>query len=106
MPAVKDNLHSAWLLPVFDEYMVGYTDRTVIIDPQHSKKLEGAAGALLNNSLVIDGRIVGTWKRTLKKDAVAIELKLLTSLNKAQNRALDHAVGRYDRFLGMPVIMT
>jgi hypothetical protein len=105
MPPVKDNPHTAWLLPAFDEYMVGYTDRTVIIDPQHSKKLEGAAGALLNNSLVIDGRIVGTWKRTLKKYAVAIELKLLTSLNNAQTRALDTAIDRYAKFLDLPVLM-
>jgi Winged helix DNA-binding domain len=102
MPLVKDIPHTAWLLPAFDEYMVGYTDRTVIIDPQHSKKLDGPAGALLNNSLVIDGRIVGTWKRTLRKDAVIIELKLLTSLNKTQTRALDEAIDRYGRFLDLP----
>ena len=103
---LKDIPHTAWLLPAYDEYMVGYTDRMVIIDPQHSKMLDGFAGALLNNSLVIDGRIVGTWKRTIKKDAVAIELKLLTSLNKTQTRALDEAVERYSRFLDLPVLVT
>jgi hypothetical protein len=106
MPLVKDIPHKALLLPAFDEYMVGYTDRTVIIDPQHSKKLDGFAGALLNNSLVIDGRIVGMWKRTLRKNAVAIELKLLTSLNKTQTRALDAAINRYGRFLDLPVLVT
>ena len=106
MPSVKDDPHMAWLLPAFDEYMVGYTDRTVIIDLQHSKMLDGFAGALLNNSLVIDGRIVGMWKRTLKKDAVAIELKLLASLDKAQTRALDAAIDRYGRFLDLPVLVT
>ena len=105
LPPVKDNPHTAWLLPAFDEYMVGYTDRTVIIDPQHSKKLDGFASALLNNSLVIDGRIVGTWKRTIKKDAVAIELKLLASLNKTQSRALDAAIERYASFLDLPVLV-
>ena len=106
MPLVKDIPHTAWLLPAYDEYMVGYTDRMVIIDPQHSKMLDGFAGALLNNSLVIDGRIVGTWKRTLRKNAVAIELKLLTSLNKTQTRARDEAVERYSRFLDLPVRVT
>jgi uncharacterized protein YacL len=82
--------------------MVGYADRTVIIDPEHSKKLDGFAGALLNNSLVMDGRIVGTWKRTFKKDTVVIELNLLASLNKTEARALDAAIERYSGFLDMP----
>jgi hypothetical protein len=101
-PPVKKASRSAWLLPNFDEYMVGYSDRNAIIDPGHLKKLDGFAGALLNNSLVIDGRIVGTWKRTFKKDAVVIELNLLASLNKAETRLLDAAIERYSRFLGVP----
>ena len=100
-PPLKNIPRTAWLLPNYDEYMVGYADRTVIIDPQHSKKLDGFAGALLNNSLVMDGRIVGAWKRTFKKDAVVIELNLLASLNKTETRSLDAAIERYSGFLGM-----
>lgn len=102
-PPVKAIPRTAWLLPNYDEYMVGYSDRTVIIDPEHSKKLDGFATALLNNSLVINGRIVGTWKRTFTKDTAVIEVKLLASLNKSETRELDAAVERYGRFLGMPV---
>ena len=101
-PPLKNIPRTAWLLPNYDEYMVGYADRTVIIDPEHSKKLDGFAGALLNNSLVMDGRIVGTWKRTFKKDTVVIELNLLASLNKTEARALDAAIERYSGFLDMP----
>jgi hypothetical protein len=96
---------SAWLLPNFDEYMVGYSDRTALIDPGHTKKLDGFASALLNNSLVIDGRIVGTWKRTFKKDAVLIELKLFASLKKAGTKELDSAIKRYADFLGLPAVV-
>jgi len=103
MTAVKDPPHLACLLPNFDEYMVGYTDRTAMIDPEHAKKLESFGVYLLNPSIVINGRIVGTWKRIFRKGSVVVEPRLLTSLNKADTRALAAAARRYARFLDLPL---
>jgi hypothetical protein len=103
MPSVKEIPRSAWLLPNFDEYMVGYTDRSGVIEPDHAKKLEAFGVYLLNPAVVIKGKIVGTWKRTLKKDAVLVEPRLLTSLNKTETRLVETAAGNYARFLGLPL---
>jgi peroxiredoxin len=54
----------------------------------------------------MDGQVVGTWKRTIKKDAVIITPSLLTPLNKAQTRAFAAAANRYGEFLNMSVNFT
>ncbi len=103
MPPAKELPRSAYLLPNFDEYMVGYTDRTALIEPDHAEKLEDFGVYLLNPAIVINGKIVGTWKRTFKKKAVVIEPRLLTSLNKTQTRALEAAAQGYAKFLDLPL---
>jgi hypothetical protein len=105
MPPVKTLPRTAYLLPNFDEYMVGYTDRSLVIDAGHAKKLAAFGVNLLNPAIVIKGKIVGTWKRTIKKDAVVVEPRLLTSLNKAETQALETAVKRYAGFLGLPPVL-
>ena len=54
-------------------------------------------------TIVVDGQIVGTWKRTFNKDAVDITSDLFTSVSEAQNRAIAAAVERYSRFVGKSI---
>jgi hypothetical protein len=56
--------------------------------------------------IIIDGQIVGGWKRTLKKDSVAIELNLITELTKAESQAVLVAIEQYGKFLGLPAKLT
>ncbi len=102
LPA-KDISQAAYLLPNFDEYIVGYTDRSAAFDMSHTKKLDQRGNILFNHTIVIDGQVVGTWKRTIKKDAVIVTPSLFISLNEAETRALAASVNRYGVFLEMPV---
>lgn len=54
---------------------------------------------------IVDGQIVGTWKRTLKKDAVVIEMNIFTPLTDAEEQAVDVAAHQYVAFLGLPVVL-
>jgi hypothetical protein len=56
--------------------------------------------------VIIDGQIVGGWRRALKKDTVVVELNLLTNLTKAENQAVLAALEEYGKFLGLPVQLT
>ena len=58
----------AYLLPPFDEYTVAYKDRRAVLDPAYAQQ----AGYGIGPIIVVDGQIVGTWKRTFNKDAVVI----------------------------------
>jgi hypothetical protein len=86
------------LLPAFDEFTVAYKDRSPIVDPALAKDV----GYALGPSILADGRMVGRWKRTLGKDAVAIQLDLLAPLNRKQRTALAAAADRYGAFVGLP----
>ena len=97
---VHDLSQTAYLLPNFDEYTVGYADRSAVIDEADVPKFDPRVG-VLNNVIVLNSRVVGTWKRTLEKDAVIITPTLFTSLNETETRALVEAANRYGAFLGL-----
>ena len=92
-----------YLLPNFDEYIVGYTDRRAVFDMSHIQKLDDRENVLFNHTIILDGQVVGTWKRTIKKDSVLLTLNLFTTLNEAETHALVEPVNRYSTFLNMPV---
>jgi hypothetical protein len=51
----------------------------------------------------MNGQMIGSWRRRSEKHGVIIETSLLIKLNKLQRAALQTAVERYARFIGMPV---
>jgi hypothetical protein len=95
---------TAHLLSIFDEYISGYKDRSAIADADASARLS-ALGNGLGYILVVDGKIVGTWKRRLKKGVISLELKLFTQLTEAENQAIALAAQRYGQFLELPVVL-
>ncbi len=99
---VQDLSQTAYLLPNYDEYTVGYTDRSAIFDALHTNRLD-SRGGLLTNTMVLGGQVIGTWKRTFKKNAVVIEANPFTPLSKTENRAFAASANCFSAFLRMPV---
>jgi hypothetical protein len=97
----KKALRSCHLLPPFDEYLVGYQDRTAVLNPKYSGRLQ----ALLSPVVEIDGKILGTWSRQLSKGKVRVQLTPFTRLPVASGRAIARAVDRYGEFLGVPAAL-
>jgi hypothetical protein len=93
---------SAYLLPNYDEYTVGYADRSAIFDEMHAPKLDPRS-KLLTNVMLLNGQIVGTWTRTLKNDFITITLNSFILLNQGEASAFVTAANRYSAFLGRPV---
>ncbi len=104
-PFPEDLPPTAFLLPNYDEYIVGYTDRSAALDMAPAEKLDARGNLLFNHTMVIDGRVRGTWKRTLKKDAVIVDALPFAPLDAAEARALEDAAGRYGRFIGLPATL-
>src|SRR2546421_1406528 len=99
---MRDLTQTIYLLPNFDEYTVGYTDRSAIFDALHTNKLD-PRGGLLTNTMVLDGQVVGTWKRAFKKNAVVIQANPFTPLSNAETRAFAASANRFGAFLRLPV---
>ena len=102
---VEDNSPVAYLLPGFDEYMLGYKDRTAVLDPVHSQKIIPGNNGMFSPTLIIDGRVTGTWKRMFKKDTVVITISPFTSLSQAHRGAISAFAERYGRFVGKPPVV-
>lgn len=95
---------AAHLLPNYDEYVLGYTNRDAIFDAAHAEHLDARGNVLFQNTVILDGQVAGTWKRTIKKHAVIVETALFAAPpDTAGTRALEAAAGRYGAFLGLPV---
>lgn len=64
---------SALLLPPFDEFVVSYKDRSELIEDVHYGKVMTKNG-LFSPTVMLNGEIVGSWKKTVKKGVAKVEL--------------------------------
>lgn len=88
------------LIPALDEYFIGYHDYVALLmDPVHRQAVADAGA----QTILVDGRVAGVWKKTIGKQQATIALNLFTALTESQKQALDAERKRYGQFLGMPV---
>jgi hypothetical protein len=87
----------AFLLPAFDEYTVAYRDRAAVLGPAHARHAEGMD--ILKPAILVNGRVVGTWARTLGKSSVEVDATPFTRLGATARRAVAAAARRYAAFL-------
>jgi hypothetical protein len=66
LPLVKEPSFTAHLLPNYDEYLLSYRDSSPVLDPSHAHMIE-PSNPIFGHFLVIDGRMVGTWRRDFEK---------------------------------------
>jgi hypothetical protein len=103
-PVAPKPSHIAYLLPTYDELIIGYTDRSALFDATQIDDLNPRGRNMVFDSMiVIDGQIVGSWRRTFGKDAVVIETQLLKALNASETDAIINAAQRFGAFLQTPV---
>ena len=99
--AVQYSSPAVHLLSSYDEYLVGYKDRSAMLGKVHSRKK--SIENIMYPTIAVDGQIVGTWKRKFKGNEVIMDLKPVTAFNPDENEALDAAVRSFGEFLKMPV---
>ena len=87
---------SVHLLPAFDEYTVAYRDRSSIVDAAFARRINNGGG-LLSPVVVVNGRVVATWKRTLRNDAVELDVAPFAEFDVS---TLQREANRYAKFLG------
>lgn len=68
-PATPELLRAAgrrargvFLLPGFDELVLGYADRSVVLPPAYADRVVPGGNGIFQPTVVSDGRIVGTWR--------------------------------------------
>lgn len=93
----RERMPRAVLLPPYDEYLVAYRDRSAAGSPPASARTFGEA-TLLGPTLVIEGTAAGSWRRTVRRGAVNVEVTPWRKLAPVATRALATAVARYQAF--------
>jgi hypothetical protein len=94
----------AHLLPNFDEYTVAYRDRAEILHagrPFEAKLF--SFGSILSNVVTVGGRVRGSWRRTVARRGVRLEVQPLDRFTRAETAAVEEAANRFARFLERPV---
>lgn len=66
------NNTSVHFLPAFDEFLISYRDRSASLSLTDNKKAVSDNG-IFRPVIVLNGQVIGLWKRTLKKDKIMIE---------------------------------
>lgn len=94
-PASRKKMN--FLMPDYDEYGMSYKDRSVLLNPE-----SGGNKRQFDRVVIVDGMIAGTWRRTLKKDMVQIELQLFPP-HKITDKAVEGLLGDYAKFLGKKI---
>lgn len=87
----------AHALPAFDEFFVGYADRSAAVDPAHAKR--ATPFVVLGPVVIVDGRLVASWKRRLASGKVTVSTSPLAPLTATQAAAVSRALARYVRFV-------
>ena len=88
-------------LPGFDEFVLGYRDRTAQLDREHEKVVVPGGNGVFANTLVRDGRVVGTWKRRALTRSVVITATPFQRLAGPVRDDLTVALVRYADHLGL-----
>lgn len=97
-PSIKTIPNVAHLLSVYDEYGIAYKDRSVLTEGKRADKLRGRD---FLNMFMLQGRIGGSWKRSIEKNKVHVEVAPLTSLTSSEKEAIEAVVKKYGKFLGL-----
>jgi winged helix DNA-binding protein len=92
------------LLPNYDEYLIAYKDRSNSINPSLQKHSGPSDGVFNAHIIVMNGQVIGGWRRTIEKDKVTITANPLMELGNAEQRALRQAAERYGEFLGKSAV--
>lgn len=88
------------LLPGFDEFMLGYKDRSWFMQPEHLRRVVPGMNGVFKPTVVEHGRVIGTWQRKLMAKSVRLTVTGFNTLKRAQRKALVSPAEEYAAFLG------
>lgn len=101
-PPLPRPVRSAHLLPNYDEYFIGFRDRSAIAGRIGSLERVIGGSALIGHVVVLDGQLIGGWRRVAGpgRSGVTIELELPPTLTPSERRRVIQATARMGGFFG------
>ncbi|MBF4506177.1 AlkZ family DNA glycosylase [Flavobacterium sp. JLP] len=101
----EDNFReSVHFLPAFDEILISYKTREASILVEYQAK------AFTNNGIfkpiiLENGKVIGTWKRTIKKEYAKIETDFFNETQKHKKEVLFKGIKAFENYLETKIII-
>lgn len=92
------------LLPGFDEYLLGYRDRRPQLAPEQAERVVPGGNGVFFPTLVRDGRVIGTWRRTVGRRGLAVDAEPFRAGSASLASGVRRAAAGYARFLGVELV--
>lgn len=100
-----DNLREIiHFLPAFDEILISYKTREASILLEHQSK------AFTNNGIfkpiiLENSKVIGTWKRTIKKDHAKIETQFFNETESSKKQIIFEGIKAFENYLGTKIVI-
>lgn len=88
VPAPRPNVR---FLSAYDEFLVSYQNRSDV-------------DSIFTSTVIVNGRIVGEWKRSIGTKGVTIKIKKIEKLSKQAEEGIKKEMKRYSEFIGMKLL--
>lgn len=95
----EDSIH---LLPIYDEYIMSYKNKSAIFNDH--RKINPEPKLVFDQTVIADGQIVGTWRRTVNPKVIDIEYDLFKQFSSKRSKALGGTIDRFSTFMSLPVV--
>lgn len=97
--------HSVYLLPAFDEYIISYRNREMIIRGEGKAKIISSNG-IFRPVIVVNGEVRGIWKRSVQADLVEVKLHFFESPGSKMKESAARQSEKFANFLGKKLKLT
>lgn len=94
LAACRRDATGVFLLPGFDEFMLGYADRSAALPPEFADRIVPGGNGMFLPTVVSRGQVVGTWRRKPARGALPAEP--FTTFSASVQRAVER------RFAALP----
>lgn len=92
----------AFLLPGFDELMLGYRDRYGSLDDIFALMICPGKNGVFYPTIICNGKIRGLWKRAFKKKMIEITATPFTKFSETEKKLITKAGNIIGKYLGLP----
>ena len=101
----SNHADAVYLLPAFDEFIIGYTDRTAALASQHVKRVVSSNG-IFWPVVVVNGQVTGTWKRSFTTGKMTIKMDYFNPHNKTIKKQVEQRAKELENFAGKQILLT
>lgn len=88
------------MLAPFDEYFLGYADRSAVCDPAHADRVIPGGNGVFQPILVARGQVVGTWRRGRGRDASSVAFEGFAGTSAVDPSTFTASLRAWARFWG------